>query len=124
MISKNFKISSFSIATIASGLTILMLNCCGSSSKSTTTTPAPTTTLSFSTDIAPIIKTSCSASGCHGVTGAGSKIYENNEATFKAQKADAIRRMGLKSSEADFMPRSPSTISSADKDKIINYLNQ
>ncbi len=82
-----------------------------------------TATIKFS-DVAPIIKESCTGSGCHGTTGAASKIYEDNEANFKESAALTKSRMALAATDASFMPRTPKTISAANKQKLLDFLAQ
>lgn len=110
---------------LAVGISLFFVGC--SDSKKDSDTPAETgsgsTTVSFS-DISSIVKTSCGVSGCHGITGATSTVYENNEANFKAAKASIKDRISRAKTAAGFMPQSPGTLSDADKTKLLNYVNQ
>lgn len=95
---------------------------CGSDSKKTTpTTTAKTYT--FATDVAPLVKTYCADSKCHGKTntGAGATVYEDNETNFKAEKASIKAYMDLPSGSSNFMPRDK-TIPAEKKQIIFDYL--
>lgn len=103
-------------------LTIAATCGCGSSKKSTddgTTTTG--TTYTWATDIAPIVKSTCSASGCHGTANPGSTVFENSESAFVAKKADIKTRLNLGKSDPQYMPQN-GTISDADRTKIITFL--
>lgn len=101
-----------SLAALLTGL-----SCSSDKKEETTTTP---TTVSF-TDVAPIIKANCSASGCHGKAGASSTIYEENEANFKKDKATIVTRINLEKGANLFMPVGGNALSDADKKKISDY---
>ncbi len=101
---------------------LALLSACGSSDKDENTSTA-TGTLTWTSDVAPVVKTNCAASGCHGTAGATSIIFENNEANFKSYKAENIRRLNLKSTDGDFMPQG-GTITAADKKVLVDFLGQ
>jgi hypothetical protein len=93
-----------------------------------TATPDPTpssggsgTSLSFDDDINTIIKTECATSGCHGVTGAASVVYENNETNFKAGAAAIKDRIARAQGVAGVMPPSRA-LSNADRGAILQFL--
>ena len=109
----------------SAGLLILGLApACGSDKKTDET--STTAKLDFTKDINPIIVASCADAACHGKSGAAANVYEDNETTLKANKTDCIRRLKLVSTDpdyADFMPRGK-TLSDANKQKLIDFLNQ
>jgi hypothetical protein len=77
-------------------------------------------------DVNPLIVTYCGDAGCHGKTSPASVVYEDNEANFKASKKaekSTATRMALATTDADYMPRGK-TISSTDKQRLIDFLNQ
>ena len=82
--------------------------------------------LTFSSDINPIIKASCSDSMCHGAAAAASVVYEDNEANFKASKKAAIpsqSRLSLTTTDPNFMPRGK-TLNDTNRQKLLDFLNQ
>jgi hypothetical protein len=95
---------------------------------SSTPSPSPSsssggsgTALSFEDDINPIIKAECSASGCHGVAGAASVVYENNESNFKAGSTAIKDRIARAQGVAGVMPPSRA-LSAADRGMILEFL--
>ncbi|MEZ4744149.1 MAG: hypothetical protein R3B45_17150 [Bdellovibrionota bacterium] len=102
-------------------LLTVVISCGAGEQDDTTTTSA---TLNWTTDVAPIVASSCGGSGCHEQgKDPGGVIYVGNEANFKASKTDTIKRLNLSSSNNDYMPRD-SSLSAANKEKLINFLNQ
>ena len=99
---------------------------CGSSSSNNSNngSSSTTTTYTWSADIASIVSASCGGSGCHASTstGSGATVWVGNETAFKADKTSIKDRIGRASSDALFMPKSPGTLSAADKAKILSYL--
>ncbi len=104
----------FSIATIVMGLG------CSSEEKEETTT-APTTTAGSFADANTVITASCSASGCHGKTGAGSTIYQDNETNVKKDKAKIDASIAKAKGADGFMPKNGNALSDADKKKITDF---
>lgn len=83
--------------------------------------------LSFTDDINPILKASCSGTtGCHQVGTKESVQYVDKEASFKSSSAAA--RLQLPSTDPSFMPKSTATekhsITDADKQKLLDFLAQ
>lgn len=96
---------------------------CGSEDKKETTTPT-TTTLSFETDIRPLLTANCVATGCHNASGpdSGAKNYLTiTEAVFKAStaKSDITTKRMPKADSSQ-----ATSMSQADKDKILAFLAQ
>lgn len=103
---------------------LIVLSGCGSSDDDSSTDSATSTTYTFATDIAPIIASSCASNGvCHGDNSAGNTIYVGNKAALVAMKTEVINRIN---GTGAVMPPDTSdvTLSSADKQKIQDYLNQ
>jgi hypothetical protein len=75
-------------------------------------------------DIAPIVKSDCSSSGCHGKVGPLSTVYEDDENSFEAAKTAVIARLSLEESDSGFMPKGATSYASEKKDKLISFLNQ
>lgn len=88
------------------------------------------TNYSFSTDIAPIIVKSCAGSpNCHGAGETGGdlgKIYQANKDAFVADAAKVKELIQLPQTDSSSMPKPGYGIAlaSADKQKILDYLNQ
>lgn len=100
----------------------ILAQACGSDKETEDTSTQ--TKYDFTKDINPIIVASCSGSTCHGKTGAGSTVYEEQEKAFLNSETETKRRMALAATDAAFMPRTPKTISAADKEKLIKFLDQ
>ena len=75
-------------------------------------------------DIAAIVATDCSNSGCHGTIGPLSTVYQNNEANFRAAKTDVIARLTLDAENSSFMPKGMASFPAEKKEKLIGFLNQ
>jgi hypothetical protein len=79
---------------------------------------------SWESDIAPIVVSDCSSSGCHGTTLPGSAVYQNNEAALKSAKTEVIARLSLDVNNLGYMPKGSKTFSPEKKEKLIGFLNQ
>jgi hypothetical protein len=79
---------------------------------------------SWETDIAAIVVSDCSSSGCHGTTLPRSTVYENDAAALKAAKTEVIARLSLDVSNVSYMPKDSKTFSAEKKEKLIGFLNQ
>lgn len=103
-------------------LTALGLMACGTQDKKSTdaATTTTTTTLSFTTDINPILTTSCGTSSCHGA-GSPFGVYVDGETAFK--KSSSKARL-----DAGTMPQTGSTqaksFTADNKSKILKFLAQ
>ena len=74
------------------------------------------TKISYTDTVNPILKASCSGTTCHSV-GASSTQYVDAEAAFtKSSSASQLN--------AKLMPKTPSTISDADKQTLLDFLAQ
>jgi hypothetical protein len=98
---------------------------CGSSKDNEDDDTSTQSKYDFTKDVNPILTTSCGTSGCHGTTAPGSTVYVGNETNFKNSKVESKRRMGLAATDtANVMPRAPSTITTANKEILIKFLDQ
>jgi hypothetical protein len=79
---------------------------------------------SWEKDIAAIVVSDCSASGCHGTTSPKSTVYENNETALKTAKTEVIARLSLDLDNIGYMPKGSKTFSAENKEKLIGFLNQ
>ena len=79
---------------------------------------------SWETEIAAIIASDCSSSGCHGVAMPLAAVYENNETNYKAAKTEVIARLSLDVNHVSDMPKGSKTFSAEKKEKLIGFLNQ
>lgn len=97
-----------------------LLTCFACGKKDSDPDTTTTTALSFSTDINPILTTSCGTSSCHG-SGSTNTIFVDNEANFKASTAKSRLSIGD-------MPPADSTqktsFTTANKDKLTQFLSQ
>jgi hypothetical protein len=108
---------------ILANIILILASCSDSKKSSDTPTGTNNSTATSFAEIAPIIKNSCGLTGCHGVSGAKSLIFENNEANIKSSKASIKDRLSRSKTDKLYMPQSPGVLSDADKAKILNYLN-
>ena len=85
--------------------------------------------LSFNSDIAPIVATSCGGSDCH-TSGSAFTTYVGNETNVKARATEIRSRLILGDGNSLKMPKSPDaqsavrTISGDDKTKLLTFLDQ
>jgi hypothetical protein len=109
--------------SIVAGFCLAAFGCGASSNDKGTSTNGSGTTLTWAADISPIVDAKCSASGCHGKTGANSTVYQNSETAFVASKANTVKRLNLASTDSLYMPQG-TEISTADKNKLLDFLAQ
>ncbi|MDD9952183.1 MAG: hypothetical protein OXT67_11535 [Zetaproteobacteria bacterium] len=110
------------IQWLVSVTAIVLLGACGSDEDSSTSETS--TSYTWSGDIAPIIASSCAAGGsCHESSNSSLTTYVGNESNVVSNKTAVSNRIqGIGS----IMPptSSSATLSTADRDKIISFLNQ
>lgn len=91
---------------------------CGSKSDDTA---ASTPAIAFA-DANTIIKASCSASGCHGKTGAKSTIFEDNQTNFDAAKTNCKTRVAATTNPMP--PTDSPALTTAAKATLLSYCAQ
>ena len=101
------------------GLAVAVFQGCGSDKKDPDTSTGAT--VSFTTDVLPIVKANCTVSGCHDGTVAPTKSALETEATFKSSNSGV--RVAMATGNALIMPPSSKTaLTTAEKAKIADFL--
>lgn len=114
---KSFFGSSFGrlIVVGALGGALSLLVSCGSDKKDEDTSTG-SGTINFDNDVKPILAEKCATAGCHGGSASPGKTTFESADLFKASGSKAAIENGS-------MPKSPTTWTDAQKQKVLDYLN-